>query len=231
MYKILAIDDDKEILKLMKTALELENYHVTTCQEIQLPIVFDDFKGYDLILLDIMMPNISGVEFCQKIREEVDSPIIFVSALDTDSEIVQALNIGGDDFIVKPFSLKQFTAKVRSHLKREERIKLKSEKSEKSARKKRSLPPVEIYLDERVLCIEKVPLPLTYREFDILELLSRHPHKVFSREEIYEQVYNEESSAMFHSISEYIYQIRLKFSNFGINPIKTIRGIGYKWNV
>lgn len=63
MYKILAIDDDKEILKLMKTALEIENYHVITCQEIELPIVFDDFKGYDLILLDIMMPNISGTEF------------------------------------------------------------------------------------------------------------------------------------------------------------------------
>ncbi|EPZ43205.1 response regulator receiver domain protein, partial [Streptococcus pyogenes GA41345] len=126
MYKILAIDDDKEILKLMKTALEIENYHVITCQEIELPIVFDDFKGYDLILLDIMMPNISGTEFCYKIREEVHSPIIFVSALDGDNEIVQALNIGGDDFIVKPFSLKQFVAKVNSHLKREERAKIKN---------------------------------------------------------------------------------------------------------
>ncbi|MGT2784963.1 response regulator transcription factor [Streptococcus merionis] len=228
MYKILAIDDDKEILKLMKTALEIENYHVTIYQEIQLPINVDDFKGYDLILLDIMMPTISGIEFCQKIREKVYSPIIFVSALDTDKEIIQALNIGGDDFIVKPFSLKQFTAKVNSHLKREERTK---SKSEKNAREKRSFPPIEIYLEERMLYIEKEPLPLTYREYDILELLSRHPYKVFSKEEIYEQVYNEESSALFHSISEYIYQIRIKFSSFGINPIKTIRGVGYKWDV
>ena len=115
MYKILVIDDDKEILKLMKTSLELENYNVTVCQKLQLPISFEDFRGYDLILLDIMMPTISGIEFCQQIRKEINSPIIFVSALDTDEGIIQALNIGGDDFIVKPFSLQQFIAKVNSH--------------------------------------------------------------------------------------------------------------------
>ncbi|EGF18917.1 nisin biosynthesis regulatory protein NisR [Streptococcus sanguinis SK408] len=228
MYKILVIDDDKEILKLMKTSLELENYNVTVCQKLQLPISFEDFRGYDLILLDIMMPTISGIEFCQQIRKEINSPIIFVSALDTDEGIIQALNIGGDDFIVKPFSLQQFIAKVNSHLKREERAKLKVEKE---ARKRRSIPPIEIYLEERMLYVENKPLSLTYREYNILELLSRNPYKVFSKEEIYEQVYDEESSALFRSISEYIYQIRVKFSSFGINPIKTIRGTGYKWNV
>lgn len=225
MYKILAIDDDEEILKLIKTALEIENFQVTTYQEIQLPLDFDDFKNFDLILLDIMMPTINGTEFCRKIREEVYSPIIFVSALDSDNEIIRALNVGGDDFIVKPFSLKQFIAKVNSHLKREERAKLKSEGD------KRRFPPIEIFLEERMLCIEKAPVPLTSREYDILELLSRHPHKVFTKKEIYEQVYDEEATALFHSISEYIYQIRMKFANFGINPIKTVRGIGYKWDV
>lgn len=225
MYNILAIDDDIEILKLIKNALEIENYQVTICQEIQLPIVFDDFKRYDLILLDIMMPNISGTEFCHRIREEVDVPIIFVSALSEDDDIIQALTIGGDDFIIKPFNIKQFIARVKSHLKREERVKLIS------GGKKRSFPPIEIYLEERMLYIKKEPLALTCREYDILELLSRHPHKVFTKEEIYEQVYDEEASALFHSISEYIYQIRIKFAIFGINPIKTIRGIGYKWDV
>lgn len=225
MYKILAIDDDEEILKLIKTALKIENYQVTTYQEIQLPLDFDDFKNFDLILLDIMMPTINGTEFCRKIREEVYSPIIFVSALDSDNEIIRALNVGGDDFIVKPFSLKQFIAKVNSHLKREERTKLKSE------REKRSFPPIKIYLDERMIYIEKAPLTLTSREYDILELLSRHPHKVFTKKEIYEQVYDDDASALFHSISEYIYQIRRKFASFGINPIKTIRGTGYKWDV
>lgn len=119
MYNILAIDDDREILKLIKNALEIENYQVTICQEIQLPIVFDDFKRYDLILLDIMMPNISGTEFCHRIREEVDAPIIFVSALSEDDDVIQALTIGGDDFIMKPFNIKQFIARVQSHLKRE----------------------------------------------------------------------------------------------------------------
>ena len=97
MYKILVVDDDFEILKLMRTILEMKNYNVTTYQEVRLPIEMSDFKGFDLILLDVMMPNVDGLQICKQIRESVTSPIIFVSAKDSEDDIVLGLNLGGDD--------------------------------------------------------------------------------------------------------------------------------------
>ena len=111
MYKILVVDDDFEILKLMRTILEMKNYQVTTYQEVTVPININNFKGFDLILLDVMMPNIDGMQICKQIRNKVSSPIIFVSAKDTEDDIVSGLNLGGDDYITKPFSINQLIAK------------------------------------------------------------------------------------------------------------------------
>uniref|UniRef100_UPI002806175F response regulator transcription factor n=1 Tax=uncultured Streptococcus sp. TaxID=83427 RepID=UPI002806175F len=123
MYKILVVDDDFEILKLMRTILEMKNYQVTTYQEVTVPININNFKGFDLILLDVMMPNIDGMQICKQIRYKVSSPIIFVSAKDTEEDIVSGLNLGGDDYFTKPFSINQLIAKGAANLKREERYK------------------------------------------------------------------------------------------------------------
>ena len=203
MYKILVVDDDFEILKLMRTILEMKNYQVTTYQEVTVPININNFKGFDLILLDVMMPNIDGMQICKQIRNKVSSPIIFVSAKDTEEDIVSGLNLGGDDYITKPFSINQLIAKVAA---------------------------ITIYLQEKIVCINGDSLAFTSREYDIIELLSSNPRKIFTVQDIYENVYDDDAETLFRSISEYIYQIRLKFSSYGINPIKTVRGMGYKWH-
>ena len=123
MHKILIVDDDLEILKLMKNTLELKNYAVTVIQEVTLPVKLAEFQGYDLILLDIMLTNISGIELCKQLRNQIATPIIFISAKDTEDDILQGLANGGYDYIVKPFSLKQLVAKVEADLKREDRTK------------------------------------------------------------------------------------------------------------
>lgn len=227
LYKVLVIDDDFEILKLMKNILELQNFSVTTYQKIELPIRLADFTGYDLILLDVMMPNIDGMELCQTIRNHITTPIIFVSAKDTENDIIKGLNLGGDDYITKPFSIKQLVAKIEAHLKREER----SKQAKKAFQEfKREFLSITVYLQEKRICVNKNQVPLTNREYAILELLSSQPKKVFTRENIYEHVYNDDSDTLFRSISEYVYQIRQKFSVYGINPIKTVRGVGYQWH-
>ena len=226
MYKILVVDDDFEILKLMRTILEMKNYQVMTYQEVTVPIDINNFKGFDLILLDVMMPNIDGMQICKQIRNKVSSPIIFVSAKDTEDDIVSGLNLGGDDYITKPFSINQLTAKVAANLKREERYK----QGELSNQVVRELSPITIYLQEKIVCINGDSLTFTRREYDIIELLSSNPRKIFTVQDIYENVYDDDAETLFHSISEYIYQIRLKFSSYGINPIKTVRGMGYKWH-
>ena len=226
MYKILVVDDDFEILKLMRTILEMKNYQVTTYQEVTVPININNFKGFDLILLDVMMPNIDGMQICKQIRNKVSSPIIFVSAKDTEDDIVSGLNLGGDDYITKPFSINQLIAKVAANLKREERYK----QGELSNQIVRELSPITIYLQEKIVCINGDRLAFTSREYDIIELLSSNPRKIFTVQDIYENVYDDDAETLFRSISEYIYQIRLKFSSYGINPIKTVRGMGYKWH-
>ena len=226
MYKILVVDDDFEILKLMRTILEMKNYQVMTYQEVTVPIDINNFKGFDLILLDVMMPNIDGMQICKQIRNKVSSPIIFVSAKDTEDDIVSGLNLGGDDYITKPFSINQLIAKVAANLKREERYK----QGELSNQIVRELSPITIYLQEKIVCINGDSLAFTSREYDIIELLSSNPRKIFTVQDIYENVYDDDAETLFRSISEYIYQIRLKFSSYGINPIKTVRGMGYKWH-
>lgn len=228
MVHILVIDDDMEILKLIKRVLEINHYQVTTYQTLNLPIKSDDFKGFDLILLDVMMPQMDGWELCQHIRDTISTPIIFVSAKDREEDILEGLAIGGDDYITKPFSLKQLVAKVTAHLKREERRKNSLTRDEDTLR---YCPPMTFYLEEKKICLHQHILPFTKREYDILELLSKRPQKVFTREEIYDRVYQDESETLFRSISEYVYQIRQKCAVYGVNPIKTVRGIGYQWYV
>ena len=159
MYKILVVDDDFEILKLMRTILEMKNYQVTTYQEVTVPININNFKGFDLILLDVMMPNIDGMQICKQIRNKVSSPIIFVSAKDTEEDIVSGLNLGGDDYITKPFSINQLIAKVAANLKREERYK----QGELSNQIVRELSPITIYLQEKIVCINGDSLAFTSR--------------------------------------------------------------------
>ena len=227
MFKVLVVDDDEEILKMMRIALEMKNYEVTTYSFVSLPLNIKEFQGYDLILLDVMMSNIEGTEICKRIRNEISTPIIFVSAKDTEEDIVNGLEIGGDDYITKPFSLKQLIAKVEANIKREERNKLATKDFSEI---RRDIGPVTFYLEEKSVCVNGQTISLTSREYQILELLSRRPAKVYTREEIYDEVYDEYADALFKSISEYIYQIRNKFSKYEVNPIKTIRGQGYKWN-
>lgn len=227
MHKVLIVDDDNEILKMMQTALKMKNYEVVVYQEISVPLDIEKFRGFDLILLDIMMTNIEGTEICKRIRKEISTPIIFVSAKDTEEDIVNGLSIGGDDYITKPFSLKQLIAKVEANIKREERNKTARQTF---SRVRRDLGKVTFYLEERCVRINSQTIPLTSREYDILELLSRRTSKVLTREEIFAEVYDEYAETLFRSISEYIYQIRQKFAPYDIDPIKTIRGLGYKWN-
>ena len=187
MYKILIVDDDLEILKLMKTALEMKNYQVVVMNKIFIPLRSTDFKGFDLILLDIMMPNMDGTDICNAIRNQIATPIMFVSAKDSEEDIINGLNVGGDDYMVKPFSLKQLTAKVEAHIKREER---NNKATDDFNNIRRDVGPFTFYLEEKRLFLDGKIVKLTNREYRIMALLSAKPSKTYSKEEIYELVYD-----------------------------------------
>lgn len=218
-YKILAIDDDEKILRLIGNALEANNFHVETRKNIE-EINICDFTGFDLILLDVMMP-ISGLEICRSIRPQIATPILFLTAKDFEEDLLKGIQAGADDYITKPFSIKELIARIQMHLRREERSHPDPKEEMNS--------DITFYRDRQEVYYQSKRISLTKREFDLLYLLAKNENRIFSTEELYNYLYPVSSDAQLRSITEYIYQIRQKFKTHQIDPIKTVWGGGYKW--
>ena len=218
-YKILAIDDDEKILRLIENTLKVNNFDVETRKNIE-EINICDFTGFDLILLDVMMP-ISGLEICRSIRSQITTPILFLTAKDFEEDLLKGIQAGADDYITKPFSIKELIARIQMHLRREERSH-NSSKEEMDSN-------ITFYRDSQEVYYQSKRISLTKREFDLLYLLAKNENRIFSIEELYNYLYPISSDAQLRSITEYIYQIRQKFKIHQIDPIKTVWGGGYKW--
>ena len=205
---------------MIKNSLERSGFEVTTKTKIE-NIDICSFIGFDLILLDIMMP-VGGLDICKTIRKQIDVPIIFVTAKHMENDFLNGINAGADDYIKKPFSITELVARVKMHIRREER----SQKNNKQLCTKNMV----IDVSKQAILIEEHVISLTKREFTILYTLANNPNRIFSVEELYERIYPSESDAQFRSIAEYIYQIRSKIKPYSVNPIKTQWGGGYSWN-
>ena len=219
MAHILIIDDDPAILELIKESLSKDGHSVEAYKN---PTDVDtkSLQRYELILLDIMMPGVDGLSFCRQIRSMIACPILFLTAKTMESDILLGLNIGADDYITKPFSVKELRARVTAHLRREKREKHSSLHCGND---------VWIDLSAMKLYISNQPLSLTKGEYAICEYLARHSGQVFTKEQIYEAVFGLEGTSDNSTIATHIMNIRSKFEPFGISPISTVWGIGYKW--
>lgn len=218
--KILVIDDDIDLLKMIDTIL-CKNYLVDT---LLMPsnINTNKLKDYDLIILDIMMPDISGFDFLKEYRDIIDSPILLLTAKDFEKDKVEGFALGADDYITKPFSINELRARVDAHIRRERR--------EKHVRIIDSM--VSCDLQSRQLFCFDSEIKLTSSEYAICELLLKNKGQVFSKEKIYMKLYGYDGNGDSNTtIAERIKLIRKKFLKFGINPIKTIWGVGYKWEI
>jgi len=219
MAHILIIDDDLAILELIKESLSKDGHLVTAYQN---PADVDRkaLHRCELILLDIMMPGTDGLSFCKQIRCMVDCPIIFLTAKTMESDILFGLNIGADDYITKPFSVKELRARVSAHLRREKREKHNALHFGNN---------VLLDLSAMKLYIADQAAPLTKGEYAICEFLARHSGQVFTREQIYEAVFGLDGTSDNSTIATHIMNIRSKLESLGIQPITTVWGIGYKW--
>lgn len=218
MYKILVIDDDIEICKIIDRALSKEGYEVTVKNEVT-DLAMEQLKAYHLILLDVMMPQIDGFSFCKKVRDKVDCPIIFITAKTMESDMVEGLAIGGDDYIKKPFSLVELRARVNAHIRRDHR----------DYHQRILWKDFCFDLSEKQLYIEGEKINLTKSEYEICEFLVRNKEQVFSIEQILEKVLGMDCESESSAIREHIKNIRAKLGKKDKNPIQTVWGIGYKW--
>ncbi len=218
MIEILVIDDDRGILEVVRKALSRENYRVTALDD-PLKVNEKDLARYQLILLDVMMPGIDGFELCRKIRDRVDCPILFLTAKNEEKDVMEGLGIGGDDYITKPFGIGELRARVAAHIRRENREKKHAI----------SIGEVRFLMQERKVCCQEQEIGFTKAEYDICEYLALNRNQVFSKERILEHVFGFDGESSSSAITEHIKNIRAKFQKFGINPIETVWGIGYRW--
>lgn len=224
METILIIDDETDLVEIIKDTLEDEGYNILTA-----------YNGYDgielskeepdLILLDIMMPDLDGYNVCYSIRENVACPIIFLSAKNEERDKIKGLGIGGDDYMTKPFSLKELVSRVKAHLRRERRYRSDNEDEVKSLKYNN----LKIDLKGKAVFIDDTNINLARKEYEIIELLSLNEGQVFSKEQIYDKIWGYDGMGDVATVTEHIKKIRKKLNE--IDYIKTIWGIGYKWEV
>ena len=218
MAKILVLDDEKPIWELIKNGLKKDGHIISTYTKAK-EIEFKQLKDYDLIMLDVMMPDIDGFSLCKKIRNIVDCPILFLTAKNMEQDVTYGLAIGADDYLTKPFRIVELRARVNAHLRREKR----------QHHQILSFENIKIDLAAKEITVNGDEIKFTKSEYLICEYLARNKGQVFSKEQIYEAVFSIEGESDNSTISTHIMNIRSKFNDFNLNPIKTVWGIGYRW--
>lgn len=219
-YKILIIDDEEMILSMMEKCLG-EEFSVYTAENAQKALELLNVIP-DIILLDINMPEMDGLELCQLIRGHISCPIIFLTARVTERDVIKGLSVGGDDYITKPFRMDELLARILAHLRREER--------KGTAENLRFDEELMIDYNSRTVFYGKEQLDFSNKEFEIIRFLSQNAGMVFDRETVYEKLwgYNGEGDSIV--VKEHIRKIRNKLSVYtDKNYIETVWGVGYKW--
>ncbi len=220
-YTILVIDDEVMITDLLKDHLEDHDYLVFTANNAEDGMDLLSSQPH-LILLDINMPGMNGLDLCKNIRNHVTCPIIFLTARISELDKVNGLQVGGDDYMTKPFSLVELTARISAHLRREERTKRNAELIYSHG--------LIVNLLERTVFYNETEIILSKIEFDLLEFLMRNANQVFDRERIYDAVWGFDAVGDSKVVKEHISKIRAKLQGVtGQNYIETVWGVGYRW--
>lgn len=221
-YKILVVDDEEDLCEILKFNLENEGYEIDTANSAEEALKMD-ISSYDLLLLDVMMGEISGFKMAnilKKDRKTAHIPIIFITAKDTENDTITGFNLGADDYISKPFSLREVTARVKAVLRRT--------KQEEMAEVPEQLTYKTLVLDivKKKVSIDGEEAPLTKKEFEILLLLLQNKGRVFSREDILHRIWSDEVYVLDRTIDVNITRLRKKIGAYG-KCIVTRLGYGY----
>ncbi len=229
MSKILIVEDEESIADLERDYLELSGFEVEIENAGDVGLQRALKEEFDLLILDLMLPGVDGFEICKKVREEKNTPIIMVSAKKDDIDKIRGLGLGADDYMTKPFSPSELVARVKAHLARYERligssvqenemIEIRGLKIDKTARR--------VYINDE----EKT---FTTKEFDLLTFLAQNPNHVFTKEELFQKIWDMESVGDIATVTVHIKKIREKIEVNTAKPqyIETIWGVGYRFKV
>jgi DNA-binding response OmpR family regulator len=221
---ILLVDDNKDIIDLLLPHFKKEQYEVTVAYDgLEAYNLFDPSK-FNIILLDIMMPKMDGLTLCKKIRQMSSIPIILITAKSEDEDVVMGIDVGADDYIVKPFSPRQVVAKVKALMRRLDMTNIEN--------KIVIFDNLVINMDEYILKIDDEIIPLTKKEIEIIYLMANHPNRIYSREILLDTLWGSDYFGDVRTVDTHIKRIRAKLqlntNNYNWD-IKTIWGVGYKF--
>ena len=220
-YRILVVDDEEDLCEILKFNLEMEGYQVDTANSAEEALKLD-LPSYNLLLLDVMMGEISGFKMASMMKKNKDTagiPIIFITAKDTENDTITGFNLGADDYISKPFSLREVIMRVKAVLRRTANV---------QTREQEQLQYRDLVIDipKKKVTISGEEISLTKKEFEILLLLLQNQGRVFSREDILAKVWHEEVYVLDRTIDVNITRLRKKIGNYG-KYIVTRLGYGY----
>lgn len=193
MSNILVIDDEEMILQLIKNGLQKDG-HTVSVYSSAMQVSLDTLSHYDLIILDVMMPDIDGFSYCKKIRDLIDCPLLFLTAKIMENDITYGLGLGADDYLTKPFRIAELRARVNAHLRRENRERHNTLNFDR----------IKIDLSEKEIRIDNQTVVFTKSEYLICEYLARNKGQVFSKEQIYEAVFGFDGESDNSTISTHI---------------------------
>lgn len=227
MYNVLVCDDDREIVEAIEIYLSQEGYKVLKAYDGEEALKVLDREKVDLLIIDVMMPKLDGIRATLKIREKKNMPIIILSAKYEDADKILGLNVGADDYMTKPFNSLELTARVKSQLRRYTQLGSTIDKSNQAVY---AVGGLSIDDEQKEVTVDGEPVRLTPIEYNILLLLVKNQGKVFSIDQIYESIWNEDAIGVDNTVAVHIRHIREKIE---INPkepryLKVVWGVGYK---
>lgn len=224
-YRILIVDDDKDIVNLVSDILTDEGYNIDKAYDGNSALRKIKIERYDLIILDIMLPDMDGLEVCRRVRDKVDVPILFLTAKNKSIDKVVGFEIGADDYITKPFDDSELASRVKAHIRRQKRI-ISSLNSSSDGIIKYS--GIQINKNSFEVLVNDVKVELSTREFQILAYMMGNPNRVLTREQIYDNVWGYEDYGDINTVTVHIKKLREKIDKDD-RFIKTIWGVGYKF--
>ncbi|MFD2760412.1 response regulator transcription factor [Lentibacillus juripiscarius] len=224
--KILVVDDEWNMRNLIKIYLSKENFQVDEAVDGNEAIQMAEQIPYDLMVLDIMLPDIDGWEVCSTIRKNERMPILMLTARNDIKDRVHGLNLGADDYLIKPFAPEELVARVNALLRR---VNVKKEETNGTIT---YFGDLSIDSESREVKVEDTPVELTPKEFDILYSAASQPRRVFTREILLDRIWDSDEIRDLRAIDTHVKNIREKLRKAGLsfNPIKTVWGVGYKFN-
>lgn len=229
MSKILIVEDEEAIADLEKDYLELSGFEVEVANDGETGLKKALENDYDLFIMDLMLPGVDGFEICRQVRDEKNTPIIMVSAKKDDIDKIRGLGLGADDYITKPFSPSELVARVKAHMARYDRLVGSAVEENKVI----DIRGLKIDTTARRVWVNGEEKPFTTKEFDLLTFLASHPNHVYTKDELFSEIWDMESIGDIATVTVHIKKIREKIEFDTSKPqyIETIWGVGYRFKV